>query len=54
MVAEEIAVMEHYVMTQRATVLLLSLLCFMSQPDKRLGGPGTTKVHGCHRCPDIR
>ena len=33
------------VVTQRATFLLLSLLCFVSLPNKRLGGPGNTKVH---------
>ena len=35
--------MERGVMTQRAAVLLLSLLCFVSLPNKRLGGPGNMK-----------
>ena len=36
--------MERGMMTQRATVILLSLLLFVSLPNKRLGGPGSTKV----------
>ena len=38
--------MEHSVVTQRAVVLLLLLLCFGSMPSKRLEGPGNTKVCG--------
>ena len=36
--------MEHGVVTQRATVLLLSLLCFVSLLNTRLGGPENAKV----------
>jgi len=37
------------VMIQRAFALLLSLLHFLSLPNKRLGGPVTTKVRDfCH------
>ena len=38
--------MEHGMVTQRTVVLLLSFLCFMSLPNKRLGGPRNTKVCG--------
>ena len=36
--------MERGIVKQRAVALLLSLLCFMSLLNKRLGGPGNTKV----------
>ena len=36
--------------TLRAIVLLLLLLRFLSLPNKRLGGPGNTKVRGFHCC----
>ena len=38
--------MKRGMVTWRAALLLLSLLCFMSLPDKRLGGPGNTKTLG--------
>ena len=42
--------MECGVMSYRAVVLLISLLHCLSLPNKRLGGPGNTKVHDfCHR-----
>ena len=34
-------------------VLLLSLLHFMSLPNKCLGGPGIVKVRGFHYCVNI-
>ena len=40
------AAMELGVVTQRAVVLLLSLLHFASPLNKRLGGPENTKVCG--------
>ena len=36
--------MERGEVTQRAIVLLLLFLRFMSLPNERLGGPGITKV----------
>ena len=42
--------MEHGVVTQRAAVLLLSFLRFVSLPKKRLGGPGNTKVGSFRHC----
>ena len=40
--------MECGVVTQRAAVLFLSLLCFVSVPNKRLGGAGNMKVCDYH------
>ena len=40
--------MERGMMTLRAPVLLLSLLCFMRLPNRGLEGPGNTKVRGFH------
>ena len=45
--------MEHGLVTQRAIVLLLSLLGFMNLPNKRLGGPGIAKVCGFRCCPSV-
>ena len=45
--------MEHDVVTQPAIVPLLSLLCFKSLPNKRLGGPGIMKVCDFRHCANI-
>ena len=47
------AVMEHGVATQRVVVLFLLLLCLVILPNKRLGGPGNTKVRGFCQCANI-
>ena len=39
--------------TQRATVLLLLLLCFTSLLNKSLGGPVTMNVRGYRHCANI-
>ena len=44
---------ERGVVTQRAVVLLLSLLCFKSLPNNRLGGPENTKVCGFCCCTNV-
>ena len=41
---------ERGVVTQRAVVLLLLLLRFVSLPNERLGGPGIMKVRDFCRC----
>ena len=41
------------VVTQKATTVLLSLLYFVSLSNKRLEGPGNTKVCSFHRCMKI-
>ena len=46
--------MEQDVVRQRAAVLLLSLLCFVSLLNKRLGDPGNTKVCGFYCCVSVR
>ena len=39
--------------TQKATVLLLSLLCFASLLNKSLGGPVNMNVRGYRHCANI-
>ena len=41
------------VMIQRAFALLLSLLYFLSLPNKRLGGPVTMKVCDFRHCTNV-
>ena len=45
--------MEHGLVTQRAIVLLLLLLYFVSLPNKRLGGLENTKVRGFRRYTNV-
>ena len=47
------AAMECGTVTQKAAVPLLSLLRFASVPNKRLGGPGSTKVCDIYCCPNV-
>ena len=45
--------MEHGIVTQRAVVLLLFLLHFVSLPNKRLRGLRNTKSCGFRHCANI-
>ena len=45
--------MESAMVTQRAAVLLLSLLHFVSLLNEKLGGPGNTTVCSFRQCVNI-